>query len=95
MDLITREPFRVTERSGHDFCPGWSPDGTRLAMASIADSGERFIRITDLRGLEIAQLAQGFERITQPAWSPDGRVIAFAARSDEGDYDLYRVAVPE
>jgi len=95
LDMFTEETVRVTTREGHDFCPAWSPDGTRLAMASLAGNGERYIRITYLDGTEVARLATGFARVTQPAWSPDGRAIVFAARTQDGDYDLYRVEVPE
>ena len=85
----------MTTREGHDFCPAWSPDGTRLAMASLAGNGERSIRITLLDGSQVARVATGFARVSQPTWSPDGRAIVVAARPQDGDYDLYRVEVPE
>jgi len=94
-DPVVGATQRVTNRPAQDFCPAWSPDGSLLVMASSGPGDNRSLRITDLEGDEIAVLATGFARVTQPSWSPDGRGIAFAARTADGDWEIYRVTVPE
>lgn len=79
---------RITQKSGHDFCPAWSPNGRWIAAASVGDPFDRGIAIFDLSGKVLKIIGTGFERVTQPAWSPDGRRIVFAARR-EGNFDLF------
>jgi len=93
-DPVVGATQRVTNRPGNDFCPAWSPDGSLLVMASTGPGEDRSLRITDLDGHELAALASGFARVTEPSWSPDGRGIAFAARAGDGNYEIYRVTVP-
>ena len=58
--------------------PAWSPDGTRLAFATISisgrDRGEIFVLNTDGSGLR--RLTRD-NNANNPAWSPDGAHIAF------------------
>lgn len=82
---------RVTNRPGHDFCPAWNPEGTRLVFVSVNLDGTRALRVVDaLGGSEVAQMAEGYHRVTEPSWSPDGRFIAYAAMpTPGGSYQLY------
>ncbi len=81
---------RVTRKPGHDFCPAWAPDGTQLVAVSIDPDGLRWLRVFDLEGAVVHQLAGGMYRVTEPSWSPDGRWIAYAARrSEDSSYDVF------
>lgn len=93
LDFPDGRPKRVTGRDGHDFCPAFSPDGRRLAVAAIDEKLGRSINIIDLEGNIITRLARGFERVTEPDWSPDARRITFAARRS-GNYDIYIENLP-
>ncbi|NNF00833.1 MAG: hypothetical protein HKN25_17590, partial [Pyrinomonadaceae bacterium] len=88
MDYPDGKPKRITHRKGHDFCPSWSPDGKRLAVAAVDEKLGRSINIIDLNGKILSRLGLGFERVTEPNWSPDGKQIIYTARK-EGNYDIY------
>lgn len=95
LHVATGSVSRITERTGHDFCPAWSPDADRLVFVSIEADGSRALKIVDLKGRELERLAEGFFRVSEPAWSPDGRSIAYAAVHEEGGlYRLYVETVP-
>jgi len=88
MDYPNGAPKRITNRKGHDFCPSWSPDGKRLAVAAIDEKLGRSINIIDLEGKILSRHGLGFERVTEPNWSPDGKQLIYTARKD-GNYDIY------
>ena len=89
-----RSTTRLTRREGHDFCPAWSPDGERLVFVSVEPDGSRYLRIVDESGGELARIASGWHRVTEPSWSADG-VIAYAARSSPDEpYGIYVQPAP-
>lgn len=61
---------RLTTEGG--YAPAWSPDGKKIAFASIRD-GKWYIYIMNTDGSNQTRLTEGFE----PSWSPDGRKIVF------------------
>ena len=83
----------------------WSPDGKRIALATIRDgfgrtcfhdcspSAEIYVMRSDGTGLR--RLTTSLADDTGPAWSPDGRRIAFVSdRSDRRghQYEIYVIA---
>jgi Tol biopolymer transport system component len=80
----------LTARSLDAAMPTVSPDGTRVAFASLASKGG---------GIEVLTLAsRAVTRLTartgdiDPTWSPDGTRIAFARRLPSGAHRLMAVA---
>jgi Tol biopolymer transport system component len=79
----------LTARSLNAAMPAVSPDGTRVAFASLAKSG----------GIDVLTLGtKALARITRasgdvdPAWTPDGSHLVFARRLKSGAHQLMTVA---
>jgi TolB protein len=64
--------------AGQEADAAWSPDGARIALTLHTGPGASRIRIADVRGGAVREVA-GPPAASQPAWSPDGRLIAFTA----------------
>ena len=84
----------ITKKTGgSNKNPVWSPDGSRLAVASSRSddyerSGDYELFVLDLDGSVVYQLTDNDSTDDEPAWSPEGAQIAF--RSDRtGDVELF------
>ncbi|MFN2227824.1 MAG: hypothetical protein ACK2UY_16000, partial [Anaerolineae bacterium] len=78
----------LTNNSGDDCCPAWSPDGKRIAFA--ADRGGTWeIYVMNADGSDQTRLTTSPRDETLPAWSPDGKRIAFIY--NDGDTDAILV----
>lgn len=71
----------VAFRRGHqlEYSMAISPDGRRVAYATLNESGERFLWLRSLDSTESEQIP-GTEGATLPFWSPDNRSIGFFTR---------------
>jgi Tol biopolymer transport system component len=98
-DIYTINPsgtavLRLTNFSGSDFEPAWSPDGTKIAFMSYRRGnfevvGETFTLYTmNARGTAVDRLIKNRQDDHDPAWSPDGSKIAFA-RYRDGNDEIY------
>jgi Tol biopolymer transport system component len=92
-DIYTINPsgtavLRLTNFSGSDFEPAWSPDGTKIAFMSYRRGnfevvGETFTLYTmNARGTAVDRLIKNRQDDHDPAWSPDGNRIAFSSDRD-------------
>jgi Tol biopolymer transport system component len=74
----------LTNLTGVDAHPAWSPDGTRIAFASTREHrNEIFVMNAD--GTGITQLTVNGTLDSEPAWSPDATRIAFRSTRDGND----------
>ncbi len=80
---VSRTLWQFTHDSGSQFEPAWSPDGTRLALASDRH-GNADIWVHALGDSTTIQLTTSNAHDWQPHWSPDGRTIVFRSERDGG-----------
>jgi len=69
MDVDGSHLRRVTNDTGTDMNPSWSPDGQWLAFASNRD-GDFEIYIVQADGKGLRKLTDNTAGDTEPAWSP-------------------------
>jgi Tol biopolymer transport system component len=87
------EWIRLTNNTGADMAPHWSPDGTRIAWASTRE-GAREIWVMNADGSGQRQVTSLNASAFMPDWSPDGTRLVFQARRgsiDENAWDIWVV----
>ena len=69
----------LTHRSGPEFDPTWSPDGTRVAYRDSRSgiNNNDQIYVVNVDGSGRRNLSRTYSNDWGPDWSPDGRLIAF------------------
>src|SRR5438093_7354118 len=80
-------PARMTNNSGAEGEPAWSPDGTRIAFVSDRD-GDPEIYVMNSDSTNQTRLTINPGPDGHPAWSPDGTKIAFVSERD-GNAEIY------
>ena len=69
--------------------PAWSPDGSRIAFASLRGHFDLFTAGAD--GRNVRRLTKDQKtRDSSPAWSPTGGELAFVSTID-GNFDIFRM----
>jgi Tol biopolymer transport system component len=85
--LPKQAPEALIVSSRGDHCPDYSPDGRKIAFASVR-TGIENIWICDSDGSNPAQLTDLARISGWPRWSPDGRQIVFDSLA-AGDWNLH------
>jgi len=92
--LRTGERTRVSAYSGINGAPGFSPDGSQLALALSRRDGNVDIYVLTLASKELRRLTDDPAIDTEPAWTPDGRSIYFTS-DRAGAPQVYRLGLGE
>ncbi|MDE2812133.1 MAG: T9SS type A sorting domain-containing protein, partial [Gemmatimonadota bacterium] len=81
---------RLTDHSGWDGAPSWSPDGRHIAFRShhAERDGNWDIYVMGSDGSNPTRLTDDPADDFSPSFSPDGRHIVFASERD-GNWDIY------
>jgi eukaryotic-like serine/threonine-protein kinase len=81
----------LTTIPGADFDPAWSPDGDRIAFASMRD-GRREIYVLTLKTGAVTRLTNSTDvENTQPSWSPLGNQIVYTVKR-VGAYQIWSMS---
>ncbi len=77
----------TADPTSDDYTPAWSPDGRRIAFASVRNRNMD-IYAMDAGGENLLGLTRDTMTDTGPSWSPDGWKIAFTTSRD-GISEIY------
>lgn len=76
MDLRSRQPRQLTQTTGIDTSPSYSPEGRQIVFESDRD-GSQQLYVMNADGSGIQRISAGDGRYSTPVWSPRGDYIAF------------------
>ena len=79
---------QLTNGSGVDRHPSWSPDGTRLVFQRGETNQGGDVYVIDAETAKTTRLTSGDAVDQQPTWSPDGTRIAYGSNRG-GSFDLW------
>jgi Tol biopolymer transport system component/DNA-binding winged helix-turn-helix (wHTH) protein len=75
-----------------DYDPAFSPDGQRIAFASLRSVEHPEIWLSNIDGTATQQLTHGPGSWQgSPSWSPDGQKLAFDSRGDDGHWHIWTI----
>ncbi len=80
---------RLTDDSGIDSHPDWSPDGSAIAFAAKRGDDAWQIFVMNADGSDQKRLTNGPGDKWNPRWSPDGKRIVFYGASEPGKDSMF------
>lgn len=96
-DLFSPQPWPLTDLSGAQTRPSWSPDGARVAFYANAEVADRFdLYVADVRGPAVGtaprRLAAGVvPNQGGPTWTPNAQELVYVLDDDDRYDPIYRI----
>ena len=91
-ELASGRDTRLTETSGFDVVPTWTPTGSAVAFASGDASVFLHSRPTDLSS-SMKPLLSTKGSALPGSWTPDGQALVYYTVNDQGDRDIWTLPV--
>lgn len=92
-DLVTGEKQQITDYSGLNSAPAFSPDGKQLAMV-LSKDGNPDIYVLNLESRRLRRITRHYGIDTEPSWRPDGQAIVFTS-SRGGQPQIYQMTLAD
>ena len=92
-DLTTRSRQQITNFSGLNGAPSFSPDGKQLAMV-LSKDGNPDIYVLDLESRRLRRVTRHYGIDTEPSWSADGEAIVFTSNRG-GKPQIYKMRLAD
>lgn len=90
----SEKALRLTDDSGDDRYPAWSPDGLFIAFVRSAGGSNAVYLVPSLGGQERKIADLGLHHVQGTSWSPDGRRLAVSIQREPfGAYSIFLVRV--
>jgi TolB protein len=83
---------QLTNGSGYDYQPDWSPDGKTVVYISYQKDAME-LWLLDLAAGKTRQLTNGGAVNVEPRWSPDGKQLVFVSTSYHKRFHVFRADV--
>ena len=86
--LDSTRAVQITDGTGYDYQPDWSPDGRRIAYSSY-EAGAVELRLLDLESGRTTALTHDGAVNLEPRWSPDGRQLVYVSTRGTGHFHVH------
>ena len=87
--LDSTEAIQITDGTGYDYQPDWSPDGKSIIYVSYQKDAME-LWLLDVASGRTSQLTTGGAVNVEPRWSPDGRRIIFVSTVYNKRFHIFR-----
>jgi Tol biopolymer transport system component len=82
---------KLTDDDIQNGSPAWSPDGKKIAYATVNPFGRNDILVMDADGGNKTNITNNGSSSGAPSWSPDGKKIAFASVRDASPSSAFNI----
>jgi TolB protein len=90
--LDSNEAVQLTDASGYDYEPDWSPDGKSVVYVSYQKDAME-LWLLDLASGKSKQLTNGGAVNVEPRWSPDGKRLVWVSTQYNKRFHIFRADV--
>jgi Tol biopolymer transport system component len=92
--IDSKSARQLTDGSGYDYQPDWSPDGKTVVYVSYQNDAIELWRL-DLATGKTEQITGDGAVHVEPRWSPDGKRIVFVSTSYNKRFHIFRADIVE